>query len=144
MYLDSAIIVKLLVAEPDSTFFQNALVGEFLWTSELSITEVASALVSKERQNLITDSMRRAALNLFDARVASGQMLILPIDNKIFTRARFLLETCHPDVALRSLDAIHLAACNQATAFPLCATDSRMRAAATKLLIPIFPESLPS
>jgi predicted nucleic acid-binding protein len=144
MYLDSAIIVKLLVAEPDSTFFQNALVGELLWTSELSITEVASALVSKERQNLITDSMRRAALNLFDARVASGQMLILPIDNKIFTRARFLLETCHPDVALRSLDAIHLAACNQATAFPLCATDSRMRTAATKLLIPIFPESLPS
>ena len=144
MYLDSAIIVKLLVAEPDSTFFQNALVGELLCTSELSITEVASALVSKERQNLITDSMRRGALNLFDERVASGQMLILPIDNKIYTRARFLLETCHPDVALRSLDAIHLAACNQATAFPLCATDSRMRAAATKLLIPIFPESLPS
>jgi len=144
MYLDSAIIVKLLVAEPDSTFFQNALVGELLWTSELSMTQVASALISKERQNLITDSMRRAALNLFDARVASGQMLILPIDSKIYTRARFLLETCHPDVPLRSLDAIHLAACNQATAFPLCATDTRMRAAATKLHIPIFPESLPS
>ena len=144
MYLDSAIIVKLLVTEPDSTFFQNALVGELLWTSELSITEVASALVSKERQNLITDSMRRAALNLFDDRVASGQMLILPIDNKTYSRARFLLETCHPDVALRSLDAIHIAACNQAAAFPLCATDSRMRAAATKLHIPIFPESLPS
>jgi len=86
MYLDSAIIIKLLVAEPDFTFFQNALVGELLCTSELSIT----------------------------------------------------------DVALRSLDAIHLAACNQATAFPLCATDCRMRAAATKLHIPIFPESLPS
>jgi predicted nucleic acid-binding protein len=113
MYLDSAIIVKLLVAEPDTPFFQNALVGELLCTSELSITEVASALVSKERQNLITDSMRRAALNLFD-------------------------------VALRSLDAIHIAACNQAAEFPLCATDSRMRAAATKLHIPVFPESLPS
>ena len=42
------------------------------------------------------------------------------------------------------LDAIHLAACDISQEFPLCATDSRMRAAATKLGIPLFPEALPS
>ena len=48
MYLDTAIIIKLLVAEPDTEFFQNALENELLSSSELALTEVWSALLAKD------------------------------------------------------------------------------------------------
>ena len=38
MYLDSAIIVKLLIREPDSEFFDAALSGHALDSSELCLT----------------------------------------------------------------------------------------------------------
>ena len=68
----------------------------------------------------------------------------MPLDSPVYSKARTLIDFCHPDVALRTLDAIHLAACDISQEFPLCATDSRMRAAAQKLGIPLFPETLPS
>jgi len=144
MYLDSAIIVKLLVREPDSDFFEEALDGELLSTSELSLAEVASALLSKERQKLISKTNRRSSLALFDQWIAIGQLRILTIDQKIYNQARRTLEICHPTIGLRSLDAIHISACEHFLTFPLCATDGRIRAAAKKLHIPIFPETLPT
>ena len=44
MYLDTSIIVKLLVDEPDTEFFQRALQGKFLSSSELAVTEIWSGL----------------------------------------------------------------------------------------------------
>ena len=45
MYIDSAIIVKLLVKEELSDFFQDALENIVLTTSERCLVEVASALL---------------------------------------------------------------------------------------------------
>jgi predicted nucleic acid-binding protein len=55
MYIDSAIIVKLLVKEELSDFFQDALENIVLTTSELSLVEVASALLSKVRTKSISE-----------------------------------------------------------------------------------------
>jgi predicted nucleic acid-binding protein len=143
MYLDSAIIVKLLVKEELSDFFQKALAGIVLNTSELSMVEVPSALLTKVRTNAISEDQRLAALQVFQNKIADEQILILPLDSPVYSKARSLIEFCHPDVALRTLDAIHLAACDMSQEIPLCATDTRLRAAAKKLHIPLFPDSLP-
>jgi len=50
MYLDSAIIVKLLVAEPDSPIFVAATKNLPIASSELAFTEVAAALFKKQRE----------------------------------------------------------------------------------------------
>lgn len=55
-------------------------------------------------------------------------------------KARQVRELCHPEVPLRALDALHVAACDLSQDFPLCATDPRMRDAAKMLGIPVFPE----
>ena len=144
MYIDSAIIVKMLIREELSDFFQKALSGLVLHTSELSLVEVGSALLSKARTKIINEKQRVAALRIFQEKVADEQILIIPLDSPVYSRAQSLIEFCHPAVALRTLDAIHLAACDMAQEFPLCATDSRMRAAAAKLGIPLFPETLPT
>jgi predicted nucleic acid-binding protein len=56
MYLDSAIIVKLLVPEPDSPIFVKVTKGQPIASSELALTEVASAL---SKNNVITFSRPR-------------------------------------------------------------------------------------
>jgi predicted nucleic acid-binding protein len=143
MYIDSAIIVKLLVKEELSDFFQDALENIVLTTSELSLVEVASALLSKVRTKSISEKQRLAAREVFHKKIDAEQILILPLDSPVYSKARSLIEFCHPEVSLRTLDAIHLAACDISQDLPLCATDSRIRAAATKLQIPLFPETMP-
>ena len=144
MYIDSAIIVKLLVKEELSDFFQDALADIILYSSELSLVEVRSALLSKLRSKAISQKQRFVAQEIFQNKIADEQIVIMPLDSPVYSKARTLIDFCHPDVALRTLDAIHLAACDISQEFPLCATDSRMRAAAQKLGIPLFPETLPS
>jgi len=139
MYLDSAIIVKLLVEEPDTALFVQALVGHTLSSSELAAPEVLSALLGKERKKLITKAQRIKAWQAFNERVQSWDIILHPLNGVVLKKANHILERCHPAVPLRTLDAIHTAACDLSQDFPLCTTDKRMRDAAGVLGIPIFP-----
>jgi predicted nucleic acid-binding protein len=142
MYLDSGIIVKLLVREPDSHWFDQALSGYALESSELCLTEVCSALMGKERSRLINTARRRAAWERFSELVATDVLRLLPLDRRVLERASAILQACSPQLALRSLDALHLASCDYHHSEGLCATDNRMRAAGAHLAIKLLPESL--
>jgi predicted nucleic acid-binding protein len=139
MYLDTAILVKLLVDEPDTEFFQAALEGALVSSSELALTEVWSALLAKERNKLISARQRASAWRIFNERVQDKQIVLHPLNGVVLKKANHVLERCHPGVALRTLDAIHAAACDLSQDFPLCTTDRRMRDAAGVLGIPVFP-----
>ena len=112
MYIDSAIIVKLLVKEELSDFFQDSLAEIVLHTSELSLVEVGSALLSKVRSKSISEKQRLVARQIFQHKLADEQIVILPLDSPVYSKARSFIEFSHPAVALRTLDAIHLAACD--------------------------------
>lgn len=140
MYLDTAIIIKLLVAEPDSAFFESSLIGQSLSTSELAWTEVWSALLGKERSRQLSTKQRKAAWQQFTKLVENEQIRLYPLETPTLKRANRLLEANHPKVPLRTLDAIHLAASDLSQDFPLCTTDRRLRDAALLLQIPVFPE----
>lgn len=142
MYVDSAILVKLLVQESDSVFFSRQLAGRPLLSSELAWTEVWSALLAKERAQEIAPDARLRAWRIFQRWVSEEQVEIVPLDSVTLRKANHILETCHPAVPLRTLDAIHTAACDLSQDFPLCSTDVRMREAARVLGIPVFPENI--
>jgi predicted nucleic acid-binding protein len=144
MYLDTAIIVKLLVKEELSDFFEVSLKNLRVATSALSLLEVRSALYSKHREKIISETQRLSALQAFQEKIMCGEIKIFPLNEPVFTKAAEVMERCYLSSALRTLDAIQLAACDISQVFPLCATDSRMRAGAQKLGIPLFPETLPS
>ena len=139
MYLDSSIIVKLLVDEPETKALVTALVGQALSSCELAIPEVRSALFGKEREKRISKAQREAAWRLFLERVRSEEIELYPLSSTTLSKAAQVMERCHPTVRLRTLDAIHTAACDLSQDFPLCTTDKRMREAAGVLSIPIFP-----
>lgn len=140
MYPDSAIIVKVLTKEEDSSFFQAALKGKSLSSSELAWSEVQSALLAKERARRITAHQCAEAWATFEHLVETKQIRLHNLNTVTLKRANRILVATHPKVALRTLDAIHLAACDLSQDFPLCATDKRMREAAAILKIPLFPE----
>jgi len=143
MYLDTSVIIKLLVPELESAFFNEQLAGKPLSSSELALTEVWSALLSKEGNQQITSKQRVAAWKLFDEWVNTEQILLHPLNIVTLKKANQVLTVCHPKVRLRTRDAIHSAGCDLSQDFPFCTTDRRMRDAAELLKIPVFPARFP-
>lgn len=137
MYLDTAILVKLFARESDSEFFGKLTDGENISSSVLSYTELYSALLRKERSGELTAEQRRAAWHSFEKSLDEERIELAPFGLVTFRKANRLLEECNPKVALRSLDALHLATCDQLQDWPLCTTDVRMRQAAEILRFPL-------
>jgi predicted nucleic acid-binding protein len=142
MYVDTGIIVKLLVREPESDYFNNALSGCALDSSELCLTEVCSALLAKERSGGISGRERQRAMERLNALVDEEVLRVLPLTSRVLERARGILQACHPRIALRTLDALHVATCDIHRCDALCATDNRMRDAAAQLGLRLFPADL--
>lgn len=142
MYLDSGIIVKLLVREPDSDWFDKRLSGQVLDSSELSLTEVCSALSAKERSGAISRDRRQQAMLRFEEMVEDEILQLLPLDREVLDRACAILRACPPSLPLRTLDALHVASCDLYRCEALSTTDRRMRAAGAQLAIRLFPSNL--
>lgn len=139
MYLDSAIIVKLLVLEPDSEWFAHNLSGHSFDTSELALTEVCGALLFKERDNQITEEERVRAMEKFFSMVEDELIVLYPLNRKVLERARAIQLACHPRVPLWTLDALHVATCDLHNGKTLATSDRRMRAACAQLGIALMP-----
>jgi uncharacterized protein with PIN domain len=92
MYLDTCILVKLLVVEPDSEFFIRSLEGQSLVTSELARTELFSALLARERAGKISAADRRRAWHEFEERVKSNEIKIEPLNSIVLRKATHSLE----------------------------------------------------
>jgi len=126
MYLDSCVIVKLVNHEPDSEAYHRLVAGEFVVTSELTVVEVRSALIGKERAGRISQRDRLKAWVLFQEKVREQEFLLLPLDRSVIERAGAVIDQCHPDVPLRTLDAIHVATAELHGGEQMCSGDHRV------------------
>ncbi len=142
MYLDSAIIVKLLVHEEDSAWFDKNVAGHELSSSELSLAEVRSTLLIKERTKQISANQRKSVFARFESMHEEKVLRLHPLNLHVLERASGLLIGCHPRVALRSLDAIHVETALMHPRGMFCATDGQMRAAAGRVGLSCFPENI--
>ena len=137
MYVDTAIFLKLLIPEPDSGHYARMIDGTEVYSSELARTECFAALLRKERERAVDGAGRRRAWKLFEGDIDAGRICLLPISAEVLASSRRILEACHPHVALRSLDALHLASAEHLRSWPLCTNDLRMREAAKRLGMPL-------
>ena len=139
MYLDTAIIIKLLVRESDSAWFNQALTGQRFETSELALSEVRSALLAKERAGHITQIERIAAEERFLGMIEDELIELHSLNRQVLDRANAILLACHPGIPLRTLDALHVATCDLHRNEALATTDARMRAACRQFAITLMP-----
>lgn len=137
MYLDSCILVKLLVRETDSEFYGRLTDGQPVASSMLAYTEVWAALLAKERNKAIPPELRRQAWRMFERYYLEDVFDLASISDAIVRRANWIIGRVHPQVPLRSLDAIHLATADQLQDWPLVTGDRRMRDAATLMGYPL-------
>jgi predicted nucleic acid-binding protein len=142
MYLDSAIVVKLLVRERESVWFTRNLSGQSFETSELALAEVCAALLVKERAGDLTPNERIKATETFFSMIEDELILLLPLNRKVIDRARAVQLACHPAVPLRTLDALHVATCDLHNSGSMSATDRRIRSACQQLGIALIPKKI--
>jgi len=141
MYLDSAILIKLVLREPESEFYADVVEGRRdTQSSELAITECRSALVRKRRQGEVDALTCDGAWKRLQAFWSRGGGLALhPVTLSVLLEAGDLIDRCGGHAPLRTLDAIHLATCLRAHVVPLVTNDVVMRAAAGVFGIPLHP-----
>jgi predicted nucleic acid-binding protein len=137
MYLDTCVLAKLFVLEPDSETCIARTVGSTLVSSEVAYAEIFSVLLRKEREGEISAVQRDANWAKFESRIKDETLNLVPLDHAVVQKAKDLMLDVHPHTPLRTLDAIHLASYLSAFTGPLFTTDRRMRAAAAFLEIPL-------
>jgi predicted nucleic acid-binding protein len=137
MYLDSCVLAKLLVVESDSEACASKVAGSVLVSSELSHGEVFSVLLRKEREKQITQMQRETAWAEFERMLREQILFLAVLDGTIARMVKDVMLDVHPHVALRTLDAIHLATYQSVLTGPLFTKDKRLRKAARLLEIPL-------
>lgn len=127
VYLDASALVKLLVPEEGSEALNQALAGlTDVIVSDLALTEVASAIGRRTREQRLTkEEARRLYREAAKLHASSRQAELTP---PVHRRAeRLMLSLATP---LRALDALHLATALGAEAATIATFDPRLRDAA--------------
>lgn len=137
MYLDTSVLVKLYVREPDSSAVERIVAGERILCSELVYAEFWSALLAKERAGVLTAEMRQRVWQLFETHLLDDQVELIEVDGLVVRDAAELMALVFPRVPLRTLDALHLATVAAIDGGPLFTRDQRMIDAARLLGLPL-------
>ena len=137
MYLDTSVAVKLFIPEPDSDECELIAGNDGFLSSELLFVEMHSAVLAKERDGHISRKAREQIWERFEHLIADKKVNLIKLDGMVIREAVEVMSQVHPEVALRTLDAIHLATYLSVDAGPLLTKDRRMIEAAKKLNIPL-------
>lgn len=133
VYLDTSALIKCYVAEPYSDAVETYLTSiDAPAISHLTVLEWHCALRRRERAGAFSSEYRVLAEETFAQQLADGLFHLLPTDRNAFDQARSLLGKVAP-LALRSLDALHLATAQSSGAKTIATADRLMAEAATRL-----------
>jgi predicted nucleic acid-binding protein len=137
LYIDTSVLVKLFVEEPESGYYGELVNDHPLSSSRLAYVELNAALIAKTKAKLITEKERQLAWRKFEYCVEFGSIVLRPMHDMQINRAYYLINRLQPNLILRTLDAIHLAVADELQEWPLVTDDARMSQAAVELGFPI-------
>jgi uncharacterized protein len=124
-YVDTSVVVKLLIDEPGSTEARKLWVrADDLVSVVLVVVEARAALAAARRARRLTAPQHRRAVAGLDDVL--GQTTLVGVTDGLVERAAGLAETA----ALRAYDAVHLAAALLVDARVMASTDRALGAAA--------------
>jgi hypothetical protein len=130
IYIDSSALAKVYVPEPESEALDGFLRGRHdLMISELVITEVMSAVARRKREGSLNAKQANEIRDAVLSDAGSGSLQRLDLNPSVHREAeRMLLST--ESVALRTLDALHIALALSGAATRVITFDARMATAA--------------
>ena len=133
MYLDTSVVVKLYTREADSQACEEVVEGHKVVSSELLYAELWSALQAKERAGVLSAAKRETVWDLFEVHLLEDEITLVDLDGMVVRDAAEIMAKVHPQVPLRTLDALHLATFASIESGPLFSLDKRMVDAARLL-----------
>jgi predicted nucleic acid-binding protein len=139
LYIDTSVLVKLFVEEPESGYYGELVNDHPLSSSRLAYVELNAALIAKTKAKLITEKERKLAWRKFENCVEYGSIVLRPLHDIQIHRAYYLMNRLQPKNLLRTLDAIHLAVADELQEWPIVTDDARMSQAALALGFPLAP-----
>lgn len=140
MYIDTSALAKLYLKEPDSEPCRRAADGHGLFTSSLALAEFQSTLLRHEREDRLTASEGGLVWKVFRQDIEDGRIYLSPMNDLIVHQASDIMWQLHPEIPIRTLDAIHLATCWNNLSIDsggVLTTDKRFASAAQKMGIPV-------
>jgi predicted nucleic acid-binding protein len=134
VYLDTSALAKLYVQEADSDALDSALIGRRdLLISELTLTELTSAIARRAREGVIEAASARRIYQQLFRDVRAGEYRLLDITSATHREAERLLLTIGRHAPIRAGDSLHLATAALADARALVTYDRQMHAVASAL-----------
>ncbi|WP_025322744.1 type II toxin-antitoxin system VapC family toxin [Deferrisoma camini] len=134
LYFDTSAVVPLYVPEPASPRASERLRdATTLFVSWLTEVEFRSALALKTQAKALEPDSAKRVLKTFQRHIDQRVYELLSVDREVFAQAAAWLERF--DTPLRSLDALHLACCQQAECV-LVTLDEGLSRAARHLGVP--------
>jgi uncharacterized protein len=127
------------MAEPGSDEFNRMVEGrQDLLISDLTLTEVVSALARRLREGALTRDIVRRVQRAMIERLDDSSYHRLELTRDVHRRAEHFLLTL-TGVPLRAADALHLALATSSRALSLASFDTRLRAAARAVGLATYP-----
>jgi predicted nucleic acid-binding protein len=143
-YWDTSTLVKLYAQEPDSPVFEaqamNAATG--IVTSRIALYEARATFQRKETARAVQPGAAQTLYSELLQALAAGEVRLVELGIDVEREYGQVLAVGYgqnPAIALRTLDALHLASARAAGETVLVATDKRMRDAAKTLGFSLFP-----
>jgi predicted nucleic acid-binding protein len=137
MYVDTSVLVKLYIREPDSEACEATVAGTTLVSSRLLYCEFRSALLGKVSRGIISSELRAEVWQEFEKDIAEHKIRFASLNDILLQDAADLLSDLHPNAPLRTLDALHLATYLNIEAGPFFTKDLRLLQAAVQLGLPL-------
>jgi predicted nucleic acid-binding protein len=132
-YVDTSALAKWYLDEPGADEFAAFMqTTPQVLTSRLVLVEMRCLLARRRRAGDLSRNEEQATYSLFTDQVAQGHISVRPVPDALFASARELTDRLAV-IALRTLDALHLAAALAADARELATADRVMGDAAQAL-----------
>lgn len=143
-YWDTSALAKLYVPEPDSASFHNqaALPNTTIVTARLTLWEMRRVALRKEAEAAIQLNGAETVWQKADADAEAGRLVVIDLERSLVGELERVMTACFrnsPPVAIRTLDAIHLASARVSGEKEIVLTDKRLREAAVLLGFTVFP-----
>ena len=133
VYLDTSVLAKWYVAEPNSAQVTDYIVGlESAAISTLTKTEMRCLLARRRRMQEFGSDLEGQIYATFLDDVAQGHLTLYKVEDKHVESASYLISML-PALGLRTLDAMHLAIA-QHNGFERIATADKLLAKAAEAL----------
>jgi hypothetical protein len=141
VYCDASALAKVYLREPGSKEIDSLLAGRRdVVVSDLAITEVISSIARRRREGAISAATAARIRATILADLEAGSFLRSDLTPETHREAESLLLAS--SVALRTLDALHIAGALLARAASLAGYDRRLREGAAGLGLAVYPQAL--